>query len=116
VDSNAATIALLEAARTLYGPAAPEKLLFSIFQKKPRPARPRSRGAPSPSAPRSWPGCAMPRAPWPSWSRDPATGVLRIVEYHCPILDLLKAFPIVARLEVEFSSPACSGRPCSGRR
>ena len=28
-------------------------------------------------------------------------GVLRIVEHHSPILDLLQAFPIVARLEAE---------------
>ena len=29
------------------------------------------------------------------------TAFIRIVEYHCPIHDLLKAFPIVARLEAE---------------
>ena len=32
--SNGMTIALLENARALYGPSAPEKLLFSVFQKK----------------------------------------------------------------------------------
>jgi predicted ArsR family transcriptional regulator len=30
---------------------------------------------------------------------DEATGEVRIVEHHSPILDLLRAFPTVARLE-----------------
>jgi predicted ArsR family transcriptional regulator len=97
--SNGMTIALLENAKALYGPAAPEKLLFSVFQKKAEAYQSRVRGetigerAGKLTRIRDAEGCMA------EIEQDAA--FIRIVEHHCPILDLLKAFPIVARLEAE---------------
>ncbi|HEX4085434.1 MAG TPA: ArsR family transcriptional regulator [Chthoniobacteraceae bacterium] len=97
--SNGMTITLLENAKALYGPAAPEKLLFSVFQKKAEAYQSRVRGdtiaerAGKLTRLRDAEGCMA------EYEQDAA--YIRIVEYHCPIHDLLKAFPIVARLETE---------------
>jgi len=97
--SNGMTIALLENARALYGPAAPEKLLFSVFQKKTEAYQAKVRGetvaerAGKLARVRDSEGCMS------DFEHDAA--FIRIIEHHCPIHDLLKAFPIVARLEAE---------------
>jgi len=97
--SNGMTIALLENARALYGPAAPEKLLFSVFHKKAEAYLAKVRGdtvcerAGKLARVRDSEGCMA------EYEQDAA--FIRIVEHHCPIHDLLKAFPIVARLEAE---------------
>ncbi len=97
--SNGMTITLLENAKALYGPTAPEKLLFSVFQKKAESYQVRVRG-----------GSVAERAAKLARIRDTEghmaeleqdSAYIRIVEYHCPIHDLLKAFPIIARLEGE---------------
>ena len=98
-DSNAMTIALLESARTLYGMAAAEKLLFSVFQKKAETYLQKVKGATIAERAarlvkvRDAEGCMS------GLERDEKT--LRIIEHHCPIHDLLQAFPIVARLELD---------------
>lgn len=97
--SNGMTIALLENAKALYGPAAPEKLLFSVFQKKAETYQAKVRGdtiaerAGKLARVRDSEGCMA------DLERDAA--FIRIVEHHCPIHDLLEAFPIIARLEAE---------------
>jgi predicted ArsR family transcriptional regulator len=97
--SNCMTLSLLENAKALYGPAAPEKLLFSVFQKKAEAYLTKVRGGTIAERAgklvrvRDSEGCMA------EIERDDA--VIRIVEHHCPIHDLLKAFPIVARLEAE---------------
>ena len=97
--SNGMTITLLENAKALFGPAAPEKLLFSVFQKKAEAYQARVRGdtvaerAGKLTRLRDTEGCMA------EFEQDAA--YIRIVEHHCPIHDLLKAFPIVARLEME---------------
>jgi predicted ArsR family transcriptional regulator len=97
--SNSMTITLLENAKALYGPAAPEKLLFSVFQKKAEAYQSKVRGE-----------TVAERAGKLTRVRDSEgymaeiehdTCYIRIIEHHCPIHDLLKAFPIVARLEAE---------------
>ena len=99
--SNGMTLSLLEGARTLYGPAAAEKLLFNVFQKKGETYLAKVKGetiaerAAKLAKLRDAEGCMA------DMEREPATGAIRIVEYHCPIHDLLKAFPIVARLETD---------------
>lgn len=97
--SNALTIELLNSARQLFGPAAAEKLLFTVFQNKAAQYASRIKGS-----------TVAEKAKWLARLRDnegcmadleSAGGKLRIVEHHSPILDLLRAFPIVARLEAE---------------
>ncbi len=99
VASNAMTIDLLEAAQKLFGQAAAEKLLLVVFQKKTAQYQAKLKG-----------DTLAERAKWLARLRDhegcmsdceTTDGQVRIIEHHSPILDLLRAFPIVAKLETE---------------
>lgn len=98
VASNSMTLSLLASAGQLYGPAAPEKLLFRVFQEMGQKYAERLKG-----------DTLAERAKWLARLRDhdgymaelEAGGDLRIVEFHSPILDLLEAYPLVARLETD---------------
>ncbi len=99
-ESNQMTIQLLEGAQRLYGPAAAEKLLLVVFQKQTEQYAARLRGddlterAKNLAKLRDHDGCMSEFAPDES-------GTLRIIEHHSPILDLLRAYPLVARLETD---------------
>jgi predicted ArsR family transcriptional regulator len=96
--SNRTTQLLLEAAQKLYGASAAEKLLLIVFQNLAADYEKRLREGP-----------LAERAKWFARLRDhegcmsdleiDAGGRMQIVEHHCPILDLIRTFPIVARLE-----------------
>jgi predicted ArsR family transcriptional regulator len=106
--SNSATLDLLEAAQKLFGPSAPEKLLLVLFQKMQANYAGRLRA-----------GDLAERTKWLARLRDHdgymsecepgADGVLQIVEHHSPILDLLRAYPIVAKLESEMFARLLGG-------
>src|SRR5207245_8508236 len=89
----------LECAKTLYGPPAAEKLLFMVFQQKAERYAAKLKGETLAERVRALArlrdaeGCMA--------DFDETDGALRIIEHHSPILDLLRAFPIVARLESE---------------
>ncbi len=98
-ESNGMTLELLGAAQRLFGATAPEKLLLVVFQ-----------GFTSSYAARMPAGDVEERAShlvrlrdgegyMSEWVPDPSGW--RIVEHHSLIIDLLRAFPIVARLETE---------------
>lgn len=98
--SNSATLDLLEASQKLFGASAPEKLLLVLFQKMTANYADRLRA-----------GALPERAKWLARLRDhdgymsefepSRDGTLQIVEHHSPILDLLRAWPVVAKLETE---------------
>lgn len=96
--SHALTLALLDAAGKLYGASAAEKLLFTVFHQQAADYAAKLKGD-SPAA----------RAQSLARLRDQHgfmadfvhDGVPQIIEHHSPILDLLRAYPIVARLEQE---------------
>ena len=98
--SNAMTIDLLTAAQKLFGPTAAEKLLLVAFQKRAAEYAARLKG-----------GTLAARAKVLARLRDhdghmaecaaDDGGTVRIVEHHSPVLDLLRAFPLLARLERE---------------
>jgi predicted ArsR family transcriptional regulator len=100
VASNPLTLELLDAAKKLFGPASAEKLLMFVWQEKASALAERVKG-PDPEA----------RAEKLAHARDEAghmavlekgnDGSIRIVEHHCPFLDVLRAYPVVARLEAE---------------
>ena len=96
--ANPATIKILQAARQLYGPNAPEKLLVALFREK-------AKGY----AERLKEGDLKTRAAQLAKLRD-EEGCLSefvdgpqplILEYHSSIMDLIEAFPLVRRLEKE---------------
>jgi predicted ArsR family transcriptional regulator len=96
--ANPATIKILQAARQLYGPNAPEKLLVALFREM-------AKGY----AERLKEGDLKARAARLAKLRD-EEGCLSefvdgpqplILEYHSSIMDLIEAFPLVRRLEKE---------------
>ena len=99
---NPLTAEVLEAVQSTYGPAAPTKILFGIFSQRTEAYRAKIK----------FPGLEE-RADCLSRLRDVegymselergenGSEGLRIVEYHSPIEDLLRRYPILARLERE---------------
>ncbi len=100
VASNPLTLDLLDAAKKLFGPASAEKLLMLVWLQKAEAFAEKVKGPDVET-----------RADALTRARDAAghmaelekgsDGRSRIVEHHCPFLDVLHAYPVVARLEVE---------------
>ncbi|HEY2143895.1 MAG TPA: hypothetical protein VGH06_06040 [Candidatus Udaeobacter sp.] len=97
-DSNQFTLDLLKAAEEIYGPNAPEKLLYNVFKKKTAALNAKAKG-----------DTVAERAKWLAHSRDcegymaqfinSKEGGPRILECHSPILNLLEHYPIIGRFE-----------------
>ncbi len=98
--SNAMTIDVLTAAQKLFGAAAAEKLLLVAFQTKSGDYAARLKG--DTLAERA---AALARLRdhdgYMSAFGEGKDGPPLIVEHHSPILDLLREFPLIARLEAE---------------
>jgi Predicted transcriptional regulator len=96
-DSNQFTLDMLNAAQEIYGPNAPEKLLYSVFKKKTAALKAKAKG-----------NAVAERAKWLAHVRD-AEGYMaefindkdgpQILECHSPILNLLEQYPIIGRFE-----------------
>ena len=98
-DSHQFTLDLLKSAQEIYGPNAPEKLLYSIFKKKSAALKAKAKG-----------DTVADRAKWFAHVRDGEghmaqfignkdDGGARIVECHSPILNLLERYPTIGRFE-----------------
>ena len=97
-DSNQFTLDLLKSAQEIYGPNAPEKLLYSIFKKKTAALKAKTKG-----------DTVAERAKWLAHVRDGEgymaqfinnkDGDSRILECHSPTLNLLERYPIIGRFE-----------------
>ena len=112
--SNQLTVELLEAIQQTYGPAAPTKLLFGIFNQRAEHYRSqiqfsgltdraeglaRLRDAEGYLAEFSPPGYRARRRADTAASGD--LTMLRITEHHSPVEPILRRYPILARLEQE---------------
>ena len=110
-EGNALTLGVLEAVQQTYGPAAPTKILFGIFAQQAEAYRKRVQGATLDERAENLVRLRDEEGYLSELERDePAedaslppggAGTLRIVEFHSPIEDLLRRFPILARLEQE---------------
>lgn len=100
-ESNSMTLALLEAAQRLFGAAAAEKLLHVTYQKKTEECQERLRGETLEERVKSLTRLRENEGCMAEFEADESGGRFRIVEHHCPILDLLRAFPIIAKLEAD---------------
>jgi predicted ArsR family transcriptional regulator len=96
VASNPLTLELLEAAKKLHGPAAPEKLLLLVWQQKLAALSERMKGENLEERVASLAKLRDDEGHMAVVEDDEG---LRIVEHHCPFLDLLRAFPILIKLE-----------------
>jgi predicted ArsR family transcriptional regulator len=98
-DSNEVTLELLNSGKEVYGPNAPEKLLFNLFERKTKALQEKIKGE-----------NVAERAKWLARQRD-AEGYMsefvldekdggpQILECHSPIMNLLEQYPIIGRLE-----------------
>jgi len=98
-DSNEFTLELLKTLKDIYGPNGPEKMLFSVFEKKTAALKAKVKG-----------DTVVERAKWFAGVRDKEgymseylsgenEGGPQIMECHSPIMNLLDHYPIVGRLE-----------------
>ena len=98
-DSNQVTLELLKSIQEIYGPNAPEKLLYHVFERKGAALKAKAKGE-----------TVAERARWLAKVRDgeghmaqftteEKEGGPQILECHSPILNLLDRYPIVGRLE-----------------
>jgi predicted ArsR family transcriptional regulator len=98
-DSNGMTLELLKSVREIYGANAPEKLLYSVFERKAAAVKAKAKGE-----------TVAERAKWLARIRDDegymaqflpdgSEGGPQILECHSPILNLLERYPIIGRLE-----------------
>jgi predicted ArsR family transcriptional regulator len=99
-DSNHVTMELLDSTKDIYGANAPEKLLYSIFEKRTAALKAKVKGE-----------SVAERAKWLAKVRD-GEGYMaefrptekdgpQILECHSPIKNLLEKYPIIGRLEQE---------------
>ena len=98
--SNPLTLEILSAAQKLFGGTAPDKLLMVAYQQAAQEYRDRIGGDTVEKR-----AAALTRlretAGHMAVLHDDAPDGLRIVEHHSPILDVLRAHPIIAKMEVE---------------
>ena len=105
-DSNQMTLDLLESVHEIYGPNAPEKLLYNMFQRKTAALKTKAKGQ-----------TVAERAKWLAKARDveghmsqfiieEKEGGPQILECHSPILNVLERYPIVGRLEEDMFEAA----------
>ena len=89
----------MKAAEDIYGPNAPEKLLYSLFKKKTAALKAKAKGE-----------TVAERAKWLAQVRDgeghmaafitnEKDGGPQILECHSPLLNVLEQYPIVGRFE-----------------
>lgn len=94
--SNPLTLEILDASKKLLGPAAPEKLLLLVWQQKAAALAPHISGE-----------SLSERVESLAKHRDNEGHMAvvengtRIIENHCPFLDVLHAYPLVAKLEAD---------------
>ena len=100
IASNPLTLELLEAAKKLFGPASGEKLLMLVWQQKAAAIASKVKGT-DPAGRASSLAKVRDREGHMTDVEQGSDGRLRIVEHHCPFLDLLRAYPVVAKLETE---------------
>jgi predicted ArsR family transcriptional regulator len=98
--TNATTIEILHAANRLYGHAAGEKLLYSVFALKTEGYMGKVHGTTVLELAATF---AKIRDQEGYMSELSNEDPVAIVEYHSPIFDLLEAFPLVRRLEREMT-------------
>jgi predicted ArsR family transcriptional regulator len=98
-DSNQFTLELLMSIQEIFGPNAPEKVLYNAFERKGASLKAKVKGE-----------TVIERAKWLAKVRDSEghmaqliadekDGGLQILECHSPIMNLLDRYPIIGRLE-----------------
>ena len=98
-DSNAFTLELLESIEEIYGPNAPEKLLYNLFERKTNTLKLRVRGETVEERARTLAAIRDEDGHMAQFVNEPNGGGPQILECHSPILNLIEKYEIIGRLE-----------------
>ena len=98
-DSNAFTLELLESIEDIYGPNAPEKLLYNLFERKTNALKQRVRGETVEERARSLAAIRDEDGYMAQFVNEPGGGGPQILECHSPIMNLVEKYEIIGRLE-----------------
>jgi predicted ArsR family transcriptional regulator len=97
-DSNQLTLELLTASQEIYGPNAPEKLLYNLFERKTAALKAKVKGETVADRAKALAKIRDTEGYMAQFTADEKDGP-QILECHSPILNLLDRYPIVRRLE-----------------
>jgi predicted ArsR family transcriptional regulator len=98
-DSNQLTLDLLTASQEIYGPNAPEKLLYNLFEKKTAAVKAKVKGDTMADRAKALAKIRDAEGHMAQFTTDEKDGGPQILECHSPIVNLLDRYPIVRRLE-----------------
>ncbi|MGH8092837.1 MAG: helix-turn-helix transcriptional regulator [Chthoniobacterales bacterium] len=100
-DSNAFTLDLLQSIEEIYGPNAPEKLLYNLFERKTNALREKVKGYSVEERARSLAAVRDDEGHMSQFVNEPNEGGPQILECHSPIMNLIEKYGIIGRLEQE---------------
>lgn len=98
-DSNAFTLDLLQSIEEIYGPNAPEKLLYTLFERKTRDLQEKIKGETVEERARSLAALRDDEGHMAQFVNEPGGGGCQILECHSPIMNLIEKYEIIGRLE-----------------
>ena len=97
-DSNQLTLELLQSVQEIYGPNAPEKLLYNMFERKTAALKSKVKGDAIAERAKSFSKIRDTEGHMSQFIAEDKEGP-QILECHSPISNLLELYPIVGRLE-----------------
>ncbi|MBA3387361.1 MAG: winged helix-turn-helix transcriptional regulator [Chthoniobacterales bacterium] len=98
-DSNDLTLQLLSSSKEIYGPNAPEKLLFHVFQRQTEALKARVNADTVEERAKELVKMRETEGFMSQVVTDDKDGGPQILECHSPIMNLLDEYPIIARFE-----------------
>ncbi|PYL76086.1 MAG: transcriptional regulator [Verrucomicrobia bacterium] len=98
-DSNRFTLELLDSVQSIYGPNAPEKLLYNLFERKCANLKEKVKGETVADRAKSLAKIRDTEGYMSQFVTD--DGGPQILECHTPLQNVLDKFPIIGRLEQE---------------
>jgi len=98
-DSNRFTLELLDSVQSIYGPNAPEKLLYNLFERKCANLKERVKGETVADRAKSLAKIRDTEGYMSQFVTD--DGGPQILECHTPLQNVLDKYPIIGRLEQE---------------
>ena len=98
-DSNQLTLELLTSSQEIYGPNAPEKLLYNLFERKTAALKGKVKGETVADRAKALAKIRDTEGHMAQFTTDEKDGGPQILECHSPIVNLLDRYPIVRRLE-----------------
>jgi predicted ArsR family transcriptional regulator len=98
-DSNAFTLELLRSIEEIYGPNAPEKLLYNVFERKTNDLREKVTGETVEERAKALAAIRDEEGHMAQFVNEPGEGGPQILECHSPIMNLIEKYEIIGRLE-----------------